>query len=58
MKVTKDNKDYMKKLTVNEIQDILDNKYNDINISGDEVKVVMLPPDEPDDQDSAGDSEN
>ena len=41
----------MKKLMVNEIQDILD-----INISGDEVRV--LPPDKPYNQDSAKDSDN
>ena len=32
---------------VNEIKDMLNNKDNDRNISGDDVKVVMLPPDEP-----------
>ena len=37
---------------------MLDNEVNDINIIGDEVKVVMLPPDKSDDQDSAGDLDN
>ena len=52
MKVTKDNKDYKKKLIVNEIQDTLYDEDNDINISGDEVRELKLPPDERDDQDS------
>ena len=33
-----------KRLTVNEIQDMLDDEDNDIDIDGDEVRVVMLPP--------------
>ena len=43
---------------VNEIQDILGREDNDINISGDELKVVILPPNESDDQESAGTSDN
>ena len=58
VKVNKDKNDLKKILTINEIQDLLDADDTDINISGDEVRVVMIPPNEPDDQDSARDSDN